>query len=75
MEKLKDFANKITGKDNRYTHNLLGESLADLLRRATAKTLQGPDDIANEQVCTDVGADVPYTSLNLSSFNPTKFSF
>lgn len=33
-----------------YSSNLLGESLLDLMRKATAKTLEAPDDVANQQV-------------------------
>ncbi len=46
---LRDLKNKITGAD-KYQHNLLGESLPDLLRRATAKSLVTPDEEINQQV-------------------------
>ncbi len=54
MDKIKDLKNSIvktvTGKDAGYHHNLLGESLPDLLRKATAKTLLAPDEPVNQQV-------------------------
>mmetsp|Transcript_32751 Transcript_32751/g.72344 ORF Transcript_32751/g.72344 Transcript_32751/m.72344 type:complete len:639 (-) Transcript_32751:491-2407(-) len=49
---LKDFKDtiqyKLTGQ--KYHNNLLGESLQDLLRKATAKTLEQPDEATNQQV-------------------------
>jgi hypothetical protein len=50
MDKLKGALNKITGKQDGYSHNLLGENLPDLLRKATAKTLVTPDEVINQQV-------------------------
>ncbi len=38
----------ITGRD-KYADNLLGESLLDTMRKATAKTLDAPDTAANQQ--------------------------
>lgn len=48
MQTLKDFKERIVGP--KYHHNLLGESLSDLLRKATAKTLVTPDEETNQQV-------------------------
>lgn len=39
---------KVTGQ--KYHDNLLGESLHDVLRKATAKTLEAPDTTCNQQV-------------------------
>ena len=39
---------KITGQ--KYHDSLMGESLADVLRKATAKTLTAPDTECNQQV-------------------------
>ena len=62
MQQLKDLADKakhaITGKE-KYHNNLLGESLADLLRKATAKSLDSPDEALNTQVI-----DHPETHCN-----------
>jgi hypothetical protein len=55
MDKLKKVASKITGGD-RYQSNLLGESLPDLLRRATNKTLPMPDEYLSQQVRVDARA-------------------
>ena len=38
---------KVTGQ--KYHDNLLGESLNDVLRKATAKTLEAPDTTCNQQ--------------------------
>lgn len=40
--------NKLQG--TKYHHNLLGESLADLMRKATSKTLVVPDEDTNQLV-------------------------
>ncbi len=52
MEKIKSMREsiqyKITGQ--KYHNNLLGESLQDQLRKATAKTLDAPDATCNQQV-------------------------
>lgn len=52
--KLKDLKDTITYKltGQKYHNNLLGESLQDLLRKATAKTLVVADDATNQQVNT-----------------------
>lgn len=45
----KNLQAKLTGQ--KYHQNLLGESLEDMLRIATAKTLEAPDATLNQQVC------------------------
>lgn len=49
---LKDLKDTLVSKlgGQRYHNNLLGESLADLLRKATAKVLVEPDEELNQQV-------------------------
>ena len=49
MSSAKDAGKALTGKKG-YSDNLLGESLPDLLRRATAKELIIPDVSVNQQV-------------------------
>ncbi len=63
---LRDLKNKITGAD-KYQHNLLGESLPDLLRRATAKTLVTPDEEINQQVSKEARSG-PTTTHGASGF-------
>ena len=46
---LKDLKNKLTGGKG-YSDNLLGQSLEDQFRIATAKTLEAPDATTNQQV-------------------------
>ena len=40
--------NKVTGQ--KYHDSLMGESLKDVMRKATAKTLTAPDTECNQQV-------------------------
>lgn len=47
---------KITGQ--KYHNNLLGESLEDMLRIATAKTLEAPDATTNQQVVETIDAEI-----------------
>ena len=51
-EGLRDIKDSVVSKFTgpKYADNLLGESLQDQLRKATAKTLLTPDDTLNQQV-------------------------
>lgn len=56
-EKVRDAKDTLTYKltGNKYHNNLLGESLSDMLRKATAKTLVTPDENLNQQVRENQG--------------------
>ncbi|MEW5313706.1 MAG: hypothetical protein WDW38_005249 [Sanguina aurantia] len=57
---LKDLKDTLVSKlgGQKYHNNLLGESLADLLRKATAKVLTEPDEELNQQVVDTVHQEV-----------------
>ena len=54
MDKLRDLKDAVASKLNigkdKYAPNLLGETLQDLLRKATAKSLVTTDELINQQV-------------------------
>lgn len=62
-DNLKDLKHTLSAKFkvNKYHNNLLGESLEDLIRKATAKTVYEPDDELNQQVVYAINSEAHTT--------------